>query len=402
MSQTDRVGRSRLFAVTLAFSIAVVGAAFLGFAVGHTSVVTEANTPANVATANDSKEAKPLDLSADDAQRAGLKVARLELTDAPKTLAVFGTIEPNQDRLARVVPPVAGRLIKISANLGDQLQAGAALATLESPELGQARATYQQGVAELSLAKANLERTKSLVSGGSLARKEQLRAQYDYEKAKAELDAASVRLAILSVPVATQPGVGLAALDVPAPFAGTVIEKTAVLGEYAEAYKPLFTIADLSSLWIETNLYERDLGSVAVGALATVTVAAYPDERFVGKVTYISNTLDRKTRTVKARVEVSNIERRLKPGMFANVLIEEAARRPVLTLPETAVVLLQGQMTAFIANPGGGYRPVPVEIGEQGGGRVVIRSGLKPGDVVAVSGAYSLKARLLKSQISAD
>lgn len=401
MPLTARAGRVRIYALVVACLAAVVAIGLFAFTGRDNSGNGTTNPPKEAAAVKDSAEAKPLDLSPEDARRAGLKVERLELADAPETIAVFGTIEPNRDRLARIVPPVAGRLIKISASLGDQVQSGATLATLESPELGEARATYQQDVAELNLAKANLERTQSLVSGGSIARKEQFRAQYDFDKAKAELDAAVAKLATLSVPATAPQGVGLAALAVPAPFAGTVIEKTAVLGEYAEAYKALFTIADLSSLWLETNLYESDLGSVALGAQATVTVAAYPDERFTGKVTYISSTLDKETRTVKARVEIPNPERRLKPGMFANVLIEKATRRPVLSVPETAVVLLQGQMTAFVAD-GDGYTPRPVEISEQSGGRVVIKSGLEPGDEVVVSGAYALKARLLKSQISAD
>jgi cobalt-zinc-cadmium efflux system membrane fusion protein len=396
-----RAGRFRLFAPILAFVVVIVTIAFLVFARRDNSETTAAAAQAKAETAAASPKTGPLQLSADDSRRAGLKVEKLELVNLAESIAVFGTIEADQDHLARVVPPVAGRVIEISARLGDQVESGAALATLDSPQVGEARATYQQDVAGLTLAKASLERTQSLVSGGSIARKTQFNAEYDYAKAKAELDAAVAKLANLGVSVTAPPDVGLAALAVRAPFAGTVIEKTAVLGEYAEAYKALFTVADLSSLWIETNLYERDLASVAIGASATVTVAAYPEHHFTGKVTYISSSLDDKTRTVKARVEIPNLDRQLKPGMFANVLIEKADHRPVLIVPETAVVLLQGQMTAFVAD-GDGYEPRPVEISEQGRGRVVITSGLEPGDEVVVTGAYALKARLLKSQISAD
>ena len=183
-----------------------------------------------------------------------------------------------------------------------------------------------------------------------------------------------------------------------APLSGTVVERTAVLGEYAQAYQALFTVADLSTVWVETNLYDRDLGDVMVGAPAVVTVGAYPNQRFAGKVTYVGNILDKDTRTAVARVEVANVEGRLKPGLFANVEIEKAARRAALRLPENALVLLQGQMTAFVVR-GSGFEPRPVEIGERNGGMVVVKSGLEAGDHVVVAGAYALKAKMLKSQI---
>jgi cobalt-zinc-cadmium efflux system membrane fusion protein len=370
--------------------------AVIGLAGCDNSKKTADKAPEKVAEAK-----KPLRLDSEEARRAGIKVVRLALADLPETIAVFGTIEPNRDRLAQVVPPVAGRVVNISARRGDLVAPGAVLAVIESPEIGEARAAYRQAASELNVAKANLRRTRSLVSAGSIARKEGLRAAADYEKARATIEAASAKLASLGAAAVDPPGDPPAALAVRAPFAGTVIEKAAVLGEYVEANRVLFTIGDLSALWIETSLFERDLGRVAVAAPAAITVAAYPEERFTGKVTYISSTLDRETRAARARVEVSDPDGRLKPGMFANVRINTATHRPVLSLPDTALVLLQGQMTAFVADAEG-FEPRPVETGARSADRVVVKSGLEPGDNVVVSGAYALKARLLKSQISAD
>lgn len=141
-----------------------------------------------------------------------------------------------------------------------------------------------------------------------------------------------------------------------------MVERTAVLGEYAQAYQALFTVADLSTVWVETNLYDRDLADVAVGVTATVTVAAYPGPRFAGKVTYVGNILDKDTRM--ARVEVANVDGRLKPGLFASVEIEKTRRETALPIPENVLVLLQGQMTAFVAH-GEDFEPRSVEIGER-------------------------------------
>ena len=124
--------------------------------------------------------------------------------------------------------------------------------------------------------------------------------------------------------------------------------------------------------------------------------AAY--ERFTGTVTYIGNILDKDTRTAMARVEIANPGNRLKPGLFADVAIDKAARTAALRVPESALVLLQGQMTAFVVR-GDGFEPLPVEVGARNGGMVTVKSGLEAGDEVVVEGAYALKARLLKSQI---
>lgn len=360
-----------------------------------------ATAPNKVASESEPDKGKPLQLSAEDARRAGLKVERIRYAKMPETVAVFGTVEPNKTLLVRVSSPVAGRLVRIAANLGDRVEAAATLAILESPELGAARAAYQQAKAEFDLAKANRERTQRLVAGDLIAQKEELRAQTDYYKAQAAFDAAGARLTNLGVTATAPPGIPPTSLAIKAPFAGIVIEKSAALGEYAEAYKPFFTIADLSSVWIETNLYERDLGRVTVGVTATITVAGYPKEHLTGKLTYVSNMLDGETHTAKARIEVANLEGKLKPGMFANVTIDTTTRRPVLSVPETAIVLLQGQMTAFVQK-GAGFEPRPVETGERINDQIVVKSGLMPGDEVVVEGAYALKSRLLRSQISAD
>lgn len=187
-------------------------------------------------------------------------------------------------------------------------------------------------------------------------------------------------------------------LTVTAPLAGAVVERTAVLGEYDQAYQALFTVADLSTVWIETNLYGRDLADVAANAPATVTVGAYPGQRFAGKVTYVGNILDKDTRTAMARVEVANIDGRLKPGLFANVEIGKTRRQPELRVPENSLTQLRGQMTAFVAH-GDDFEPRSVEIGERNGGMIVIKSGVEAGDQVVVAGAYAEKARLPKSQI---
>lgn len=338
---------------------------------------------------------KLLALTAEEAQRAGIKIQKLELQEKTEQITVTATIQANQDRLAHVAPRVPGRIVKVSANLGDKVKPGQALALLDSIELGEARSTYLQAASEAEVAQANFARAQRLNADSIIPEKDYLRARAEHEKARAALRAAADRLRMMGVNPGNLTG---STFPLTTPFAGTVIEKNAVLGELATPDQSLFTVADLSTLWIESDLFEKDLGKVKVGAQASVAVAAYPGEVFKGKLTYISSVMNKETRTAKARVEVPNPDGRLKPEMFATAAINTGSSTKALLLPEDAVLLVQGQPTVFVAEKGG-FEPRAVQVGDRTQGRVVIKSGVEAGEAVVVSGAYALKARLLKSQI---
>jgi cobalt-zinc-cadmium efflux system membrane fusion protein len=350
-------------------------------------------------------EAGSLKLTAEEIETAGIKVDELAAQEISEQLIVTATIRPNQDRITHIAPRVPGRIVKVQANLGDQVKAGQALIVLDSLEVGEAHSGYLQAKTQLAVAKADFERAEKLHGDQIIAQKDHLRAHAEFEKAKTSFAAAGDKLRMLGV-AATPADDGRAVSTFPltTPFAGTVIEKHAILGELAQPDKSVFTVADLSRLWIEANLFEKDLGRIRPGAEATVTVDAYPGESFQGKLTYIAAVVDKETRTVQARVEVANPGGRLKPEMFATAAIRTsgtsavAGKDKALVLPQEAVVLMQGQPTAFIAEDGG-FEPRVVELGDKLRGKVVIRSGLKAGDKVVVAGTYALKARLLKSQI---
>ncbi|MEW6590297.1 MAG: efflux RND transporter periplasmic adaptor subunit [Pseudomonadota bacterium] len=340
-------------------------------------------------------EEKPLALSGEEAQRAGIEVRQLELQAQAGQVTVTATIQANQDRLAHVAPRVPGRIVKVNASLGDRVKPGQALALLDSIELGEARSAYLQATSEAAVARAGFERAQRLQADNIIPEKEFLRARAEHEKARAALRAAGDKLRMMGVDPETLAG---SVFPLAAPFAGTIIEKKAVPGELAAPDRFLFTVADLSTLWIEADLFEKDLAHVRPGAQASIAVAAYPDEVFKGKLTYVSSVMDKESRTVKARVEVPNPDGRLKPEMFATAAIHTGSSVKALLLPEDAVLLVQGQPTVFVAERGG-FEPRAVDVGARSQGRIVIKSGLEAGESVVVRGAYALKARLLKSQI---
>lgn len=337
-------------------------------------------------------------LSAEEARVAGIRVEKISMQSAPQRIIVTATIQANQDKLANVAPLVSGRITAVTAKLGDGVKRGRTLATVNSVEVGEARSAFATAQSGLALAQANFERAQRLFKEQIVAQKDYLKARAELQQAQAGARASRERLAVYGLSGGSTRGASL--VPVVAPISGTVIEKDAVIGELSGPDKSLFTIADLSTVWIEASLSERDLGKIAPGAAAGVIVTAYPNETFHGRITYLSSTVDADTRTVKARIEVPNPAARLKPNMFASAAIETAASRTVTSMrvPNDAVVLLQGQPTVFVAK-GDGFEPRAVQTGERSSTSTEIKSGIANAESVAVSGAYALKARMLKSQI---
>jgi cobalt-zinc-cadmium efflux system membrane fusion protein len=344
-----------------------------------------------------SPEAGQIKLTEAEIKTAGIRTEEAAEAEVHERISVTATIQANQDRLAHVASRVPGRIVGIAAKLGDRVKAGQALASLDSIELGEAHSAYLQADSQFKLTQADFERAEKLYADQIVPQKDYLRSRAEQEKARASLRAAADKLRLMGVtPARSESAVSV--FPVSAPFAGTVIEKKAVLGELAQPDKSLFTVADLSVVWIEANLFEKDMGKVKTGAAASVTVAAYPDVLFKGRLTYISSVMDKESRTIKARVEVPNGDGRLKPDMFATAAIETASAGKALTVPAGAVLLMEGKKTVFVREKDGFEQRI-VELGDNLGGRFVIRDGIEEGDAVVVEGAYALKARRLKSKI---
>lgn len=344
------------------------------------------------------KEGGGLKLSAEEAQRAGIKVETLASLAFADSITVTATIRPNQDRIARVAPRVEGRIISVSANLGDTVRAGQPLAVLDSLAIGEAQSALQQALSSQRVAQSDFKRAESLNADEIIPQREFLKAKSELEKASSELRAAQDKLRLLGGS-AQAGGAAVSTFALNAPLAGTIVQKNAIVGELGTPAAPLFTVADLSRVWIEANLTEDALSKVRVGAEASVKVAAYPGELFKGRVTYVASLLDKDSRTVPARIEVDNKDGRLKPEMFASATIDtNGAKREALSVPDAAILLLQGQPTIFVAK-GEGFESRAIEPGEKLSGRTVIKSGVAAGEKVVTAGAYALKARLLKSQI---
>lgn len=343
-------------------------------------------------------EGKELTLTTEEAERAGVKVEAINAQKTSASIVVTASIQPDQDRIARVAPRTEGRIVSAPAKLGDRVRAGQALATLDSVGVGEAHAALVLAQSELRIADADFKRAEALVADEIIPRKDYLRAQAERDKATASVRAASDRLRLLGGnPNAGAQGVS--GFAVTAPFAGTVIEKKATLGDLAGPSEALFTVADLSRVWILADLPESALAKVNIGSNAKISVPSYPSEVFTGRVSHIGAVLNKETRTVAARIEVLNADGRLKPEMFATATIDVGGdQRDLMTLPDAAIVLMQGQPTVFVFEQGA-YEMRVIEPGERIGGRTVVKAGIKGGEQVVTAGAYELKARKQKSQL---
>ncbi|MCU0870360.1 MAG: efflux RND transporter periplasmic adaptor subunit [Burkholderiales bacterium] len=328
-----------------------------------------------------------------------IETETLTLQPLARTVAAVATIHQDHHVVANVTARVAGRLLDIRVHVGDRVRRGQVLATLDSFDVGDARMAARTADAQLTLARAEFDRIRPLVDEEVLPRKELVRVQADLDRATAARDAARARLALLGLapdPVASgRPG---STFTIVAPLDGEVLEKTAVVGELADPARVLFTVGDLSHVWAEANLVERDIAAVREGAAASVTVEAWPGRVFEGRVTYIAATLDAVTRTLLARIEIPNRDGALKPQMPARAVIDAGASVPVLSVPKDAVLLVAGEPTVFVLESDR-FVPRLVDPGPASAGRVPLLRGVQAGETVVVRGAFRVKARALASQI---
>jgi len=393
MQPSSNSFKNNLGAVILSLLLASCGSSEAPEVSGQAGDKSAKNSPVTNAEEHKNENGK-IHLSTEEIQRSGITVTAIHPERIADQLVLSANITANQDRIAFVAPRVEGKLIKVTASLGDQVKAGQSLAVIDSIQMGEARAEYRHAQSELKLAEANFQRTDRLFKEEVVPQRQWLESKAAYERAQTSAREGAEHLRILVGSSDT----GISTFVITAPFSGVVIEKDAVIGELAKPEDKLFTIADLSTVWIEADVSEKDIGKLTLGLPATITVSSFLNESFKGKISYISSIFDKQTRTVKARIELPNPEKKLRIDMFARAVIDLSSTREAMVLPQEAVLLVQGQSTIYLQT-GDGFEARSVEVGEQLSKGVVITSGLKAGESVVTAGAYALKSRQLKSQI---
>lgn len=343
-------------------------------------VAAAANDPALVAPA--------------DGLRAQLRLADVATQPVAETLRVAGNISFDEQRLARIGASITGRAMQIDAHLGQSVSKGEVLARLNSSELSEQQLAYLKALAQLELNKRNAERANALYEADVIGAAELQRRESEYKISLAETRAAADQLRLLGVSDAAISRLGRqGAVDsvtpVVASLAGVVVERKLVQGQVVQPSDVLFSVADLSRLWAVAQVPEQQVGQVKVGQSVTIEVPALGNEKLVGKLIYVAQTIDPETRTVLVRTELDNRHGRLKPAMLATMLIEA---RPVerLVVPASAVVRENDEEHVFVAEGEQHFRLVRVKLAPEQGGKRVVLSGLKGGEKLVVDGAFHL------------
>jgi membrane fusion protein, heavy metal efflux system len=354
--------------------------------------------------------------SAQPPETSALETETMQPVAMAATILATGTVLVPENRIAMIGPVHEGRIVRLYAGQGTRVRKGEKLADLESADIDEAKSDYLKAVAdhenarrtteaEIKLAQSSFDRTKLLYEKSIAAQKTFQAAEHDLEVARAAgessvastraaLAAARRKLLILGLTRAEVDGLkgdqDLGALfSLTSPIDGIVVERSATIGATVGADASLFKIIDSSSVWIDANVFEKDLPRVKLGQEAKVSVPAVPGSVFTGKVIFVSSVVDPETHTIKVRTEVSNRDGRLKPDMFANVQIITDADHSALSVPQSAVLSDDGQSIVFVL-AGAGYERRVVTTGIQNDDRIEILEGLEAGDKVVVKGNYLL------------
>lgn len=320
------------------------------------------------------------------------------------TLKATGEVGVNRDRFVIVSPRVSGVVKEVFVDLGDPVRKGQKLAMLDSVELGESRANYKKAVAMQKLARKNYAREQSLYNKKICSKKQFLEARNEYDQACIELKSLHEKLLLMGQQESDIQGLAEDRVSplftLMAPFDGTVIEKDVAMGELKNAFSPTVTVADLSHLWVWFDIYEKDISKVKVGNKVMIDVGSYPDEQFEGLVTYMGDVVDEKTRTVKMRAEVDNHHRKLKPGMFARVMLLLSSTSgnnfPVVT--EETIQTDGEKYFVFVPLDEGYFLRRDVTTGAHADGYVQVVSGLNHRDRVVAKGGFLLKSEIMKGK----
>jgi cobalt-zinc-cadmium efflux system membrane fusion protein len=336
---------------------------------------------------------------------AGIKTEAISLRPVSVEYAFTGKVSVNETRLAHVGPRIPGRAIEVFANPGDYVKKGQPLAVIDSPELGEAQSQYLKAKTAFEIAEKSFERAKIVLEGKVISTGEFQRREGEYLSAKTELKAAEDRLHLLGMTEKEISAIGKehtinSRVAIYSPISGAVIERHLTLGEVVEPVKPLFTVADLSNLWVIADIPEADIPKIKKGQSVAIVVSPYPEKVFKGKISYISDVIDTETRSVKVRAEVDNAKGTLKPEMFATVRISTSEKGKVLAIPESAVQREGNKSIVFVAVDEHEFEKRVVEIGPRLDGLHRVLSGVKEGEKIVVKGAFILKSEGQKGELA--
>jgi cobalt-zinc-cadmium efflux system membrane fusion protein len=416
-SWRDRVPISN----AIRFTIVLV----LGVALGAGAVRLFSNRPtAELGAEHDGELPAGIVEIPEAAQRnANVELAQATVTQLPATLEVTGIVTPDESRVAHVRPLARGVVEQIGVSLGSRVVKDQALLTYDNIELGQLvgeflteQASLRQAETDREVKRTSLARAESLIKIEAIAQQELDVRRAEFRNAEAGVASAQARvskieeqlhrfglsdqdLRALSPEASEAPHRAASHSTLRAPFAGVVTKFDVATGEVVEPDKELFTIADMSTVWVLADVYEKDLSKIRQDGTVAIRVDAYPDRTFTGRITHVGDLIDPTTRTAKVRCVVENRDSALKLDMFAKVVLGSADERQALAVPADAIQQVDNQSVVFVQQTPTRFERRGVETGLRTGNLVEITNGLEEGVTVVGKGSFYLKTALLRERI---
>ena len=320
--------------------------------------------------------------------RSRLVIATATAAPVSGTLVLPGVVEADPARMAPVLPALGGRVLEVKVRPGDRVSAGEVLAVLDSPDLAQAYDDDAKAAASFTLNQRNVERQEAQARIGAVAERDLEQARSDFAQARAEYERTRARLR--AVGADTPADRASRRLRVRAPFAGSVTALSVAVGNMInDPTQPIMTVVHLGTVWVTALAAEKDSLRLAPGTQAAVTLDSDPTHPLLGRVATVSDVVESDSRRIKVRIAFPNEDFRLKPNMFASVVLSAPGRSEV-TLPTSALLMNNDRMSVFVATAPWTFRRRTVELDLQEGERVAIRQGVSPGEQIVVRGAILL------------
>ncbi len=361
-----------------------------------------ATAPA-AATATAAKAQDPMEVVLTPEMAKQFRIEKAAMSDLAITQRVAGRIEANERLTTRIGASITGRVVNVLAEVGDRVKAGQVLAMLASPELTSAQLAYLRALSATKLAERSVERAQALVAADVIGSAELQRREVELSVARAELRAASDQLRLIGLSQGAIERLresGAIAPEVPitSTRTGIVIERKVSQGQVAQPGDPLFTVADLSNVWVVGALPEQDANSVQLNQRVEVEVSALGGQTLTGRIVYISDTVQTETRTVPIRTEVQNPKYELKPQMLASLKLNGMYIKQ-LAVPSAAVVRENDKDYVFVHLGEQRFRLTEVTLDQAAGALRPVRKGLDEGTPIVVDGSFHLNSQRKRAEL---
>ena len=418
LSTIDRPGLSRMFPLALTLVVGVV--------LGAGGLWLLGDPPASESEGQEHASELPagtVEVTEAAQKNAGIEVTAVTTTRLPGALEVTGIVTADESRVAHVRPLAKGVVETINVSLGSRVAAGQTLLTYDNIELGQLvgdflteQSALRQAHTDRGVKRTQQERAEALIKIEAIAQQELDLRRAEFRNAEAAVASAEARvsrveeqlhrfgltdadLKALRPDANEAPHRAASHSTLRAPFAGVVTKFDVAAGEVVDTEKELFTVADISTVWVLADVYEKDLAKITTDGSVAVKVDAYPDRTFTGRITHVSDLIDPATRAAKVRCVVDNRDGALKLDMFAKVTLGTVEERQAMTVPIDAVQFVDNQPVVFVRQSATRFERRNVQIGRRAEGLVEILGGVAGGQAVVGKGSFYLKTALLRERI---